>query len=170
MKIQEYLAAAEEHRRDGVGMYLSGPSYTGKSLLACSLITELMRKGWDCKYLSFDGILDAKDRSVLDDIDKKWDFLVIDRVGDVLNRLNNFREGVFTGERTHGAVEFLAGIISARINAGRPMIIPSSVSLTDVNLKFPSLASALIGSCLYIECEDKGFRQKQIELMMDPEA
>lgn len=168
-RIQEYLANAEQNRREGMGLYLYGPSYTGKSLLSCSLIMELMRRGWDCKYLAFDGMLDSAKEEGKHGTDTSWDFLVLDRVGDVLNRLNNFRESLVTGDRTHGAVEYLAGLVSARLNAGRPIIMPSSVSLQDVNLKFPSLANALIGSCIYVECEDKGFRQKRIELMMDPE-
>lgn len=169
-KIQDYLRNADQHRLEGVGLYLSGPSYTGKSLLSCSLIIELMRRGYDCKYMAFDGILDKKYDLDKEAIDQKWDFLVLGKVGDVLSRLSNFRETMLTGESTHGAVEFLTGLISARMNAGRPIIIPSRVPLQDLNAKFPSLADTLLGSCIHVLCEDKGFRQKRIELMMDQEG
>lgn len=166
-KVTAYLAEAAQNRQDGVGLFLSGPSYTGKSLLACSLLMELMRKGYDCKYLSFDGLLDARDEAP--PVDKEWDFLVLDRVGDVLNRLSNFREAVFTGDKTHGAVEYLSAIVSKRVNSGRPLIMPCSVTLQDIDAKFPSLANALVGSCVLVHCEDQGFRQKRINQMLEPE-
>lgn len=167
-KVMAYLAQARQHRQDGIGLFLYGPSYTGKSLLACSLLMELMRAGYDCKYVSFDGVLDSRDEKPLP-VDREWDFLVLDRVGDVLNRLSNFREAVLTGDRTHGAVDYLTAIVSKRVTAGRPIIMPCSVPLPAIDEKFPSLANALVGSCVVVECEDKGFRQRRIDLMMEPE-
>lgn len=166
-KIQEYLTQAAQNRTDGVGLFLSGPSFTGKSLLACSLLMELMKLGYDCKYLSFDGILDGSKEGKPLMIDKEWDFLVLDRVGDVLSNLSNFKQALFSGERTHGAVEFLTSIITRRVNVGRPLILPCTVSLTAIDEKFPSLANVLVGSCILVDCEDNGFRQKRINLMME---
>lgn len=168
-QVQAYLTEADKHRQDGTGLYLYGPSYTGKSLLACSLLMELMKRGYDGKYISFDGLLDSKDRGVMDSVDQQWDFLVLDKVGDVLNRLNNFREGTLSGDRIHGAVEMLSTLVSRRINAGRPIIIPNTESVLKVNEKFASLACALLGSFICVACEDKGFRQRRIEQMMGPE-
>lgn len=165
--VQGYLSNAQDNRDQGTGLYLYGPSYTGKSLLACSLLIELMKRGYDCKFHYFDTLLNGEEKNPSAVIAGRWDFICIDRVGDVLNNLSNFKSGAVTGERIHGAVEFLRSIISTRVNAGRPIIITSSVSLKDVDQVFPGLASTLLGSCVHVMCEDKGFRKRKLEQMLD---
>lgn len=165
-KVQDYLKYASNHRTDGMGLFLYGPGYTGKTLLSTSLLMELIRQNFDVKFFYFGGLLNAKDTTG-DQLSKQWDFLCIDGVGEVLNNLTNFRHGVLTDSTIHGAVEFLCGILASRINSGRPVIITSSVSLSTINEKFPNLASTLIGNCIAVQCEDKGFKQKKLEQMMD---
>jgi DNA replication protein DnaC len=165
-KIQVYLTQAEESRQQGLGLFLYGPSYTGKSLLSCSLLMELMRKGYDCKFYYFGGLLDDKE-SMTKVQSGKWDFLCIDGVSDVLNRLTNFKEAVLTGERIHQASEFLQQIVASRVNSGLPVIITSEVSLLELNKQFPGLVNTMIGNCQLIECEDRGFKQKRLNQMME---
>lgn len=163
-KVQAYLAAAHEHRETGMGLYLYGPSYTGKTLLACSLLTELMKAGYTCRYVSFDMILEQKEN---------WKslflgahFIGLDRVGEILDKLTNSRDGILTGNRIYGAAEFLSQVMAHCVNWNIPLIISSSASLSTVNTTFPSLANLIMGNCKLISCEDKGFRQKRIEQMM----
>jgi len=167
-QVQEYLSKAQEHRESGTGMFMYGTSFTGKSLLTCSLLMELMKKGYDCRFTHFDGLLACRDGAEKV-YANQYDFLCIDGVGEVLNSLSNFRQGVLTGERIHGAVEFLSGIIAHRVLAGRPVIVTSTVELADVNKQFPGLASKLIGNCELVNCEDKGFKKRKLEQMMEGE-
>lgn len=164
-QVQDYLAHADDNREQGMGLFLFGPSYTGKTLLACSLLMDLMKAGYDCKFVYFDGLLGAKDFDERQ-LSEEWDFLCIEHVSEVLNTLTNFRDATLTTDRIHGAVEFLSRLISHRVNNGRPVILTSTVSLTEINAKFANLASTLIGNCSIVMCEDKGFRKKRIEQMM----
>lgn len=171
IKIQEYLANSEKHRSEGMGLYLWGSSATGKTLLSCSLLMELMKQGFDCRFLDFGGLLSSMrsdDRSEVAMI-KNWDFLCIDDIDKVLNSLTNFREGAMTGEKVHGAVEALCSVLSMMANASRPAIITSRVPISKLNEKFPNLAGTLIGSYMPVCCEDKGFRARSMAQMMDGE-
>lgn len=166
IKVQEYLTQSEEHLKNGMGLFLHGPSYTGKSLLACSLLVDLMRKGHDCRYVNFDGMLDPENKSIVRGL-RRYDFILLERVSEVLDNLTAFRDAVLTGSRIHGAVEYLGNFLAQRANDSKPVIMTSRVSITEINSKFPALASTLIGTCLTVECEDKGFRQKRLSQMMD---
>jgi len=165
-KMQSYLKQAKEHQEQGMGLLLHGPNYTGKSLLACSLLMELMKRDYDCKFLYFGNLLGVKKGSDTL-IPEEFDFLCIDGMSEVLENLTNFREGALSGVQIHGAVEFAVRAITMRIHESKPIIMTSTQPLTVINQKFPNLAGALIGNCLHVSCEDKGFRQRKLEQMME---
>lgn len=165
-KVQDYIKNFATHRTEGMGLYLHGPSFTGKSLLACSVLMELMRNGYDCRYEAFDRLLDDHNYDLNRRADTEWDLLCLERGINVVDRLTNFRAANLSGSPTHGALEYLNSILSRRSNAGRPTLITGNVSLTDLTAQVPELANTMIGNCIQIECEDKGFRKQRIEQMM----
>ena len=161
--VQSYLADSEKHRREGIGLFIWGDSHTGKSLLATSLLMELLRKGNNCRFEYFGGLMTIRDKEIY----TAPDFLCIDDFGIGLNGLSNFRDGVLTGERVNGGVEFLTQIVAHRVNSGSPVIVVSEVPIATINNVFPHLASPLIGNCIQLHCEDKGFKTKRINQMME---
>lgn len=165
-KVQEYLETSEQNKQDGSGLFLFGPSYTGKTLLACSLLMGLMKKGYSCRYFKFGQLLDVGQQDVIKKEIYSPDFLCVDEVERVLNNLVNFRDSVLTGDRIHGAVEFLDNLLSMRIDSGLPVIAASTVSLKTINGSFPSLARTFASSCISIECE---FKKKIEEQTMMPD-
>lgn len=165
-QVQDYLEAAEQNKKEGSGLFLFGPSYTGKTLLACSLLMELMKRGYSCRYFKFGQLLDVAQQDVIKREIYSPDFVCVDEIERVLNNLVNFRDSVLTGDRIHGAVEFLDNLLSMRIDSGLPVIAASTVSLKTINGSFPSLARTFASSCISIECE---FKKKIEEQTMLPE-
>lgn len=154
-------ALAVEH---GQGLFLWGPQYTGKSMLACCILKELMKKGYSCGFVTFSGLMgDVKGADKY--LNKVNTFSCIDSITDVLDRLVNFTEGALTKEPNNGAVNLLIDVLSARQLRNQPTILTSKVSIKTIrgDSRFTSLGAVLDSHCFEVECGTSDFRARAKE-------
>lgn len=156
-QIRKYLDQSEKALATGTGLFLFGRESTGKSMLACCMLKDLMYQGHECGFTRFSSIFsNPEERDKL--LGKEKSFAVIDDITEVLDNLVNFKETTLTEEQSHGAVSFLMSLLSARAIRNQPTIITSSVSIEKISKRFSHLSSFLLGSFLQVECVEGDFR------------
>lgn len=133
-----YLNNSQAMRKDNIGLYIFGDNSTGKTYISTCLCNELLLQGWSCLYTSmtslifqmdkqsrFDGIADV---SILKKI-KCFDFVFIDDLG---KELLNFSTDLKSAKAIEKQV---LSIINARAISGKPTIINSNYSKTELSSK-----------------------------------
>lgn len=158
-KIWKWISKAELAVEHGYGLFLYGPKNSGKTMLACCIIKELMRKGYDSGFVTFSGLMSSPleaDKFV----GKEKTFACIDNISEVLDRLVNFTETTLTHQLSNGAVNQLMDVLSARVLRNQPTILTSDVSIKDIgnDRRFQNLGNMLVGSFQPVECVAEAFR------------
>lgn len=158
-KIWKYINKAELAVERGYGLFLYGPTFSGKTMLACCILKELMWRGYDCGFVTFSGIM-SNPVEADKFIGKENTFACIDNLSSVLDRLVNFTETNLTHRMTNGAINQLVDVLSARIMRNQPTILTSDVSIREIseNSMFRSLGELLVGSFGPVECVSGDFR------------
>lgn len=167
-KIWRYIEQADKAAQTGTGLFLYGPTQTGKSLLAICVLKELMRKGYECGFLTFEGLL-SETNGKNTHLGKEKTFACVDNVTEVLDNLVNFKETNLTHQMTNGAVSFLDSVVSGRAVRNQPSILTSRVSIEEIAKRFPSLGTTLWGSFLEVECVQGDFRGSRIQERLNKE-
>lgn len=167
-KIWKYIEHAEKASSSGTGLVLYGKEATGKSMLACCILKELMKRGYDCGFTRFSGVIgnDVEKETYLG---KSKTFAVIDDITEVLDNLVNFKETTLTHQQTNGAVSFLGSILSTRAMKNQPTILTATVPINQISQKFASLGSMLLGNFLQIECVEGDFRGTRVQERLQAE-
>ena len=117
-QLMAYAENFDRIRKKGTGIFLYGPTGTGKTHLACALIHALMNKDVQCVFArTWEVLQDATEAGfekakVLDPLIKA-EVLVLDEVG--------LQSGTKSEERN------LYAVIDSRINARRPTIFTTNV-------------------------------------------
>ncbi len=156
-KVWKYIEQADKALQQGIGLFLYGPQHTGKSMLACCIIKELIKRGNDCGFVIFSGVIgNPADQERY--LGQSMKFSCVDNITQVLDNLANFRETTLTGQQTNGAVGLLENIVSTRVTWSLSTIMTSTVSINDIEKRFPSLGAMLLGSFLQVECVTNDFR------------
>lgn len=158
-KIWKYINKAQLAVEQGRGLFLWGTANTGKSMLACCILKELMLKGYSCGFVHFSGLMsDIKEANKF--VGKGVTFACIDSITDVLDRLINFTETNLTHELSNGAINQLTDVLTSRIMRNQPTILTSKVAIKvlEKDKRFESLGSLLSGSFLEVECVTGDFR------------
>lgn len=156
-KVISYIDQAEKASHTGVGLVLVGSARAGKTLLAVGILKELMRRGFDCGFVSFGAMIQSLNESekfVGTDVT----FAVIDDVSKVLDGLTRSKTLNLTGGESYGVVEVLESVIAKRTLSGLPTILTSDVPILAIEQKFPRLGTTLLGNFLQVDCVADDFR------------
>jgi len=158
-KIWKYLDKAELAVEYGHGLFLYGPKNSGKTMLGCCIIKELMHKGYDSGFVTFSGLM-SNHIEAEKFVGKDKTFACIDNISSVLDRLVNFTETNLTHQLSNGAVNQLTDVLSARIMRNQPTILTSDVSIKEISedKRFSGLGNLLVGSFEPVECVVGDFR------------
>lgn len=123
----EYAEHWDEMKADNIGILFYGSVGTGKSFQACCIAHALIDKGVSVCVTNFPRILNklqgfGEDKQTFLDQLNRYDLLVIDDLG--------------VERDTSYSVEQIFNIIDARSRSGKPLIVTTNLSLSD--LKNPS--------------------------------
>ena len=156
-KAWSYVEQADKAVQNGTGLVLVGSTKAGKTLLAVSILKELMKRDYDCGFIQFGAMIGSLAKAEKF-VDTDVDFSCIDDVDRVLNSISNFKSTNLTHEESHGVVQILESTIAKRSLYNLPTILTSSVSIMEIDKKFPSLGTMLLGNFLQIDCVSDDFR------------
>ena len=161
--LMKYLDKIPEAMGKGIGLFLWGEKYSGKTFLAICVLKALIKMNYSCYFIRFNEILpwyqsDLVRKEKLFEVD----FLCIDQVTTPLDLARNVFEGSVTETPTHYVSNVLEEIISTRAFRSKPTIVTSSISIAEIEKKFSVLAASLIENCLEIRCEGGEVMQDKI--------
>lgn len=154
---RKYVDNFPEMKRRGKGLLLYGTVGTGKTYAAACIANELISQGRPCLVTNFaritntlQGMFDGKQR-YLDDFNR-LDLLVIDDLA---------------AERdTSYMQEMIFNIIDSRYRSGKPLIVTSNLTQTDlknpVSIDRKRIYSRLLEMCVPIEVKGADRREKKL--------
>jgi DNA replication protein DnaC len=118
---QDYLDNWQKNKADGKGLFLYGSTGTGKTMLACIIGQELIKRGIAVKFISVYDILRrpqgfeyAEANEAFDEMVKTISLLIIDDLG--------------VERTTPYAKEQVTAVLDMRYGSGLPMIVTSNLS------------------------------------------
>ena len=138
---------------------ITGATGLGKTHLSTAIGQEVIRRGYDCVYTSAQNLLSDFEyerfgRSYRDDSPDRTeryfrcDLLIIDDFGTEMG--NQF------------TVASLYNLINSRMNAGRPMIINTNLSSSELRSRYDDrIASRLFGEFIFFRLQGKDIRQQK---------
>lgn len=154
---RKYVDNFPEMKKRGKGLLLYGPVGTGKTRAAACIANELVNQGRPCLVTNFaritntlQGMFDGKQR-YLDDFNR-LDLLVIDDLA---------------AERdTSYMQEMIFNIIDSRYRSGKPLIVTSNLTQTDlknpVSIDRKRIYSRLLEMCVPIEVKGADRRERKL--------
>lgn len=119
---RDYVEHFEEMRADNIGLLFWGGVGTGKSFMAACIANALLEKEYSVKMTNFATIINdlfcCEDKNEYIESLMRYTLLIIDDLG---------------AERgTEYAVENVFNVIDRRYRSGKPLIVTSNLSLTDL--------------------------------------
>lgn len=154
---RKYVDNFPEMKKRGKGLLLYGTVGTGKTHAAACIANELINQGRPCLVTNFaritntlQGMFDGKQR-YLDDFNR-LDLLVIDDLA---------------AERDTAYMnEMIFNIIDARYRSGKPLIVTSNLTKTDLmapgSIERQRIYSRLLEMCVPVEVKGTDRRQKKL--------
>lgn len=134
-KCVNYLNNSQEMKSEGVGMYISGASSTGKSFLTTCLCNELLLQGWSCLYTTITELLIQIDDSyrriglvnekVINKM-KRFDFIFIDDFG------KEFLGREYNPATVKSIERQVLSLLVARCRTQKPTIFTSNYSRNEL--------------------------------------
>lgn len=138
-----YLDKWEGMRMLGMGLTLKGPLGSGKTFAATHVGKELVKRGIDVYFISFDDVISAYQKSNAEEIDRKLrqtGFLILD---ELIPHTSGAQSSYFQRE--------FESVIRHRTNFNLPTIITTNMSEDDLLEKYPRSYSLLAAKQLPID-------------------
>lgn len=153
----KYVDNFPEMKKRGKGLVLYGPVGTGKTYAAACIANELINQGRPCLVTNFaritntlQGMFEGKQR-YLDDFNR-LDLLVIDDLASERD--------------TSYMNEMIFNIIDSRYRSGKPLIVTSNLTKTDLmapgSIERQRIYSRLLEMCVPVEMKGGDRRQKKL--------
>ncbi len=154
---RRYAEEFSENTSDSI--LLTGATGLGKTHLSTAIGQEVIRRGFDCVYVSAQNLLSDFEyerfgRSYRDDSPNRTegyfrcDLLIIDDFGTEMG--NQF------------TVASLYNLINSRMNAGKPMIINTNLSSSEIRSRYDDrIASRLFGEFILLPMKGTDIRQQK---------
>lgn len=163
--IDTYLESFESSLRYGMGWNLGGSVSTGKTLILCSTMKELIKRGYDCYFVQGPELLDRfltsrsnwEDRTFLDTTLRRVDILGLDELQ-------------MPQSEAHRAViaEALEGVIRYRYNNAKPTLITTNLTDNEQVDYYPRVFSLLAGVNEWIRTGEKSdYRAGPFRMRLD---
>ena len=151
--------AEEFSENTSESILLTGATGLGKTHLSTAIGQEVIRRGFDCVYVSAQNLLSDFEyerfgRSYRDDSPDRTeayfraDLLIIDDFGTEMG--NQF------------TVASLYNLINSRMNAGKPMILNTNLSSNEIRSRYDDrIASRLFGEFIFFRIQGTDIRQQK---------
>jgi DNA replication protein DnaC len=157
--VQKYIGIMKEAYEAGQGILFLGRHGTGKTMLACIIGKEAMRKGYTVYYIGIPSLIDgimsgfrneeAKER--LSTIVTRTEFLIIDDLGKEYRGIGQKLDPLVMLEMDR--------ILRERINRGKVTIATTNYDMKAVTKAYgDSVLSVLRGYVQFIEVSGEDFR------------
>lgn len=162
-KVAQYVKALDKAATAGHGLYLYGGPQSGRTLLASSVLKAAVEQGYSVYFETYGSLMTTMHRENSDPVKADTlrkltsgdvDFVCVDHISEVLERLTNMKTSVLSGQATHGAVTFLESILSRRALLAKPLIMTGSVSMEEISRRFESLGALMTSQLLEAKCEN----------------
>jgi len=128
-KVQKYAKKLEEARTRGIGLFMWGHGGVGKSLGACLVLKEALKKGFTARFttlsqtiaMSTDGLYDREAREAFQHEVLQVDFLVLDDI-----------DKTYRSEKTRFLDSQTDAVFRQRANFNLPVIVTSNKPRSEV--------------------------------------
>lgn len=149
--VEDYLADFEDNFAYGLGLVFYGGLGTGKTLLACHILKELIKQGRHCYFVQFDDLIDTwgkrwSDENAAHELNrnmKRADVLVVD---DLSTDKRNIEGFLSSG---------LESVVRYRYNNSLPTIVTTNLSQDRQYIEFPRVFSLLSAINVWVEMKTK---------------
>lgn len=158
-KARRYVTAWERMRKENIGVIFWGNTGTGKTFASGCIANELINKGVPVLMTSFPRILSVLTGTFSDDrlkyLDslRYFDLLVIDDLG--AERQSEF------------ALEAVYSVIDAREKTGKPLIVTTNLSLSELkspkNISYQRIYDRVLEMCIPIHATGESLRKASAE-------
>lgn len=118
---QDYLDNWIERKANGKGLFLYGSVGTGKTMLACIIGLELIKRGYAVKFLSVYDILRRPQGFAYAEANEDFDYLVKTVPLLIIDDLGAERSTSFAKEQ-------IMAVLDMRYGSGLPMVVTSNLS------------------------------------------
>lgn len=159
---ERYVVAYDNLRKDGHGLYITGPYGTGKTHLAVGIAQALIRAGR--RFITF-----APATEIIAGIKNGFDSAGLDMMARCKNASLLIIDDIGKEYQTQWAVAQLAELIDYRCSVHRPTIYTSNHAMDELEKSMAksgagdsagAIASRIAGSCTVIEVAGEDWRRK----------
>jgi DNA replication protein DnaC len=153
--IRDYLANIDAYVARGVGLFLSGPVGSGKTLIGNLVLKELVKRGYDCYGTTFAATVEAF-TSTWGDAEEKRHFanrfmrskvLCLDDLGKEFRSANGLSKTTFDY------------ILRTRVQEARPTILTTNLNAMEVRTGYgASVLSLLVEQSIEVPLTGEDYR------------
>lgn len=156
----EYLENADYYLNAGVGFIFEGDRGTGKTLLATILFKQLLDRGVDGYFTTFNDMIDNFASGWTNDKEKVWfdsrvrnaPLLVVDDIG-------------MEGEKRSGMSRVMIdNIFRARVSGALPTIITTNLSPNEMSDRYSTALQTLAGNSKNYTFRGNSYRESEWEI------
>jgi DNA replication protein DnaC len=158
--IRDYIEHAERWVDRGVGLFISGPLGTGKTLIANLVLKELVKKDYDCYFTTFSQTIESFTATWGSQENKEWfaerfmrsRVLCLDDLGREFRSSNKLPVSTFDH------------ILRTRTQNSRPVILTTNLTPGEVTVGYgAAVLSLLLEQSIGVHLEGKDFRPRAHE-------
>ena len=148
--VEQYLTDFDSNYRYGMGLVFYGGLGTGKTLVACHILKELIKRGYSTYFIQFDDLIDTWGKRWADDDAcaflegklKRSEVAVIDDMKTDKRNLERFLEAG------------LEAVVRYRYNNSLPTIVTTNLTIDQQMVEFPRVFSLLTAVNDWIEMKN----------------
>ncbi len=158
--VLDYIDHAVAFIERGIGLFLSGPMGTGKTMLANLVLKELVKRDYNCFGTTFSSTVEsftagwnsAEDKQYFADRFMYSDVLLLDDLGKEFRRQNGLQKTTFDH------------ILRTRVQAGRPTLLTTNMNPREVQHGYGApVLSLLVEQSIEVVLPGDDFRPKAHE-------